>query len=221
MKKTIISAFVLMSLAAFTTVASAGVNLGFSVHQAAALADGFEARKTNNVHTYADESVDVTIGSVFVEWDNDAGTVIGIDVIPGSADYDSQTKSGKTDLDTADGRTSSTAVTQQAGASLENMVTLYVETQVMDSPVYVRAGLSQVSVTTTESLGTGETYGDSDINGGSVGLGVKLPLGDFMQVKLGANYTKFETLKLTGANGNKIEADTEVVTGSLSLALSF
>ena len=167
MKKTIISAFVLMSLAAFTTVANAGVNLGFSAIQAGALVDGHEVRKTNGVMTAADESVEATIGSVFIEWDNDSGTVVGLELLPGSVDMDTQTNSGKTDLDTADGRTSSTAVTQQAGATFDNLLNLYVEQQILDSPVYVRAGISQVSVTTTESLGTGETYGDDDLVGGT------------------------------------------------------
>ena len=54
-----------------------------------------------------------------------------------------------------------------------------------------------------------------------VGIGVKLPIGDLLSMKVGANYAAFETLKLTGANGNKIEADAQIVSGNLSLAVSF
>ena len=128
-----------------------------------------------------------------------------------------KTKGGKTDhalgLDVA--------TVQTVDAEFENLITLYVEAQLGDTPVFVKAGLRNVEVATMETLGTGETYGDSDLSGGIVGIGVKHTFNDRLLMKAGTSWTKFQTMKLTGTNGNKIEADIDIVEAQLSLALSF
>ena len=216
MKKTIISALVLL-FGAFTTIASAGVNVGVTGSTAALLVDGFEIQKESEKHTRGDDSTGVEIGSIFAEWDSGNGYVIGLDWVPVSAEMDKRTKAGKTDhaagLDVA--------TVQTADATFENLMTLYVESQVGDTPVFLKAGLRNVEVSTLESLGTGETYGDKDLSGAIVGIGVKHTFNDRLIVKAGTSFSRFETLKLTGTNGNKIEADINIVEAQVSLAVSF
>ena len=65
-----------------------------------------------------------------------------------------------------------TVVNQKVSAEFSNIDTVYATFNLTDW-LYVRAGSMSMDVKTTESLGTGSTYGDTNLDGTVIGFGVE------------------------------------------------
>ena len=97
---------------------------------------------------------------------------------------------------------------------MQDLVTAYVHVPI--GPMYGILGYHQVTVATQETLQTSK-YGNVDINGYQVGLGVK---GDHSRFQL--TYSDFDDISITGTNSgetnqNKITADADALTASFSI----
>ena len=86
----------------------------------------------------------------------------------------------------------------------------------------------QVTVNTQESLGTGSAYGNIDLDGTLLGVGLKGDWGDNLFYKLEGTYTDYDTLNLTStqartgvSTNNKIKADLDVTQIKLGLGMKF
>jgi len=166
------------------------------------------------------------IGSVFAEYTKGLFT-IGIDYIPFDADISDATKT-RTDTElSVSGTTTHTTTsrTQKAQAEITDHTTAYIE---IGSTAYVKAGLVQVTVNTQESLGTGSAYGNIDLDGTLLGVGLKGDWGDNLFYKLEGTYTDYDTLNLTStqartgvSTNNKIKADLDVTQIKLGLGMKF
>ena len=100
-----------------------------------------------------------------------------------------------------------TSRTQKAQAELRDHVTLYANYDM--GGYYLKAGVAQVTVDTSESLGTGSSYGSADVYGGVFGVGMQDGNQRFEVV-----YTNYEEVSLTSSvartgvtTNNKIDAD--------------
>ena len=168
------------------------------------------------------------MGSIFAEFTKGAFT-IGIDHVPFKANVSGSTLT-RTDTETsgAHGATIvATSVTQNqaAQARILDHNTYYVE---MGSKAYVKAGYTKITVETQESLGTGSTYGDADLNGILVGLGVKGDWGNHGFYKIEGTYTDYDTLNVTSgvaragvSTNNKISADLDTVAANILMGYKF
>jgi hypothetical protein len=190
--------------------------------------DGTEKLRDSNETTAASASEKVGLPELFIEYTGDSNLTLGFAYIPGEAELGAKSKA-KTDSLTAE---EATAVTNKASAEFKNHMTVYGEFH-SDTGFFLKTGLVRVTMNTTESLGTGGTYGDvDDVYGVLAGLGYKndIPydaMGLNMFYKLSAEYTNYESLSIKGAqdavtNGQSIiEADIDSVAVKLSLGTTF
>ncbi len=167
------------------------------------------------------------IPSLFVEYGLTDTVTVGVDYIPFSADVSDKTYK-RTDIETSvTGTVASTSTTrnQTAEAELSNHLTLYADYMVNDDS-YVKLGLVNVDLDTNESLATGSKYGNENIMGYVLGLGLKKDAGGpGKYVKMELVYTDYEDISLTssvartGVTGNnKIEADLDTTQFKISYA---
>ena len=170
-------------------------------------------------------SVDETaeFGSLFVEvqtkTDSSMGLTLGLEFIPGSHVLGSQSRTdaeSPADRDGDDG-------TYTGKAEVSNLSTLYVEPTfyVEDNwGIYLKAGVSYVSVDTLETLPT-STYGNKDIFGGVYGLGVRASLADGMFLKLEYAKTDYESMDFESNTGNKNKVTADIDQEALKLAVGY
>ena len=104
----------------------------------------------------------------------------------------------------------------KVSVDLEDLITMYVayhhelEMPFVDS-FFIKAGLLQADVITGESLASGSQYGNTDLQGEFLGLGIEKNLDTGMFVRLEGNVTQFDNIKLT--NTNSENTNTIDVTG--------
>jgi len=207
-----------------STFAADGFGVGVALSGAKIEASGTETEGGETNNGKADNFL--PIGSVFAEYTKGLFT-IGIDYIPFDADISDATKT-RTDTETSVTSTAThttTSRTQKAQAEITDHTTAYIE---IGSTAYVKAGLVQVTVNTQESLGTGSAYGNIDLDGTLLGVGLKGDWGDNLFYKLEGTYTDYDTLNLTStqartgvSTNNKIKADLDVTQIKLGLGMKF
>ncbi|WP_415295420.1 hypothetical protein [Candidatus Pelagibacter sp. Uisw_113] len=119
--------------------------------------------------------------------------------------------------------------TQTIKASVEEALTMYVAMPIMGSGLHVKVGLTQATLKTEESLATGSTYKDVDLDGTSVGMYYDGDIGDMAFYRVEGSYTEYDDLKLTGSEEgvassgsfNTITGELGGVAAKLSLGLRF
>ena len=172
------------------------------------------------------------IGSIFLEYSfNDvswasAGNsiTIGAKHTPGTADVSDSVKS-RTDTETSvtdDPTANNTSRTQTAQAEVDNYNNYYLEIPVYGA-LYVKAGMSQIDVTTKETTNgsNGGTYGNKTLDGTNLGVGLKGVTASNIIWKLAYEQTDFDTLNLTSTTGNKLKADLDTSEVNLSIGYRF
>ena len=207
-----------------STFAADGFGVGVALSGAKIEASGTETEGGETNSGKADNFL--PIGSVFAEYTKGLFT-IGIDYIPFDADISDATKT-RTDTETSvtsTATTTSTARTQSAQAEITDHTTAYIE---VGNNLYLKAGYVQVTVNTKESLGTGSSYGNADLNGTLVGAGFRGGGDSGLYYKLEGTYTDYDTLNLTSTvartgvtTNNKISADLDVTQVKLGLGYRF
>jgi hypothetical protein len=128
----------------------------------------------------------VGYGSVFLEYAIEAvgGLTIGVDYV---FDDITTTTTSRTDLnqasfdDAGTGSDSGLTHTNSVKANFTDLHTFYVEVPLamvgIGSGAYLKIGHSSVDIETQENLGTGSTYSDTQMDGNTVGFGVKSEVG--------------------------------------------
>ena len=185
--------------AMFMTAAVAeGPAIGITVAATSVDASGHELLKTSGNKTTHSASDEVIIPSIFIEVTNDFGLTIGLDYIPMSAEVGSGSNTGDDDAETSG--------TNSVTANFRNHLTLYVEKTIpFVDGLYVKAGISNVTLETDDTVSTGAKYGDQDINAVTFGVGVKRDLGAgdaFFKAEV--SYADYEnaTFKSTGSDAS-------------------
>ena len=190
-----------------------GLNVGITGSILDIDADGTETTKTSGQVNTGSASNTVGIASVFVE-KKFSNFVVGLDIIPGSADIDSSTRS-RTDADYTDDSNTTSSKTNSANAEIDNHMMIYGEYHMGNT--YLKLGYVDVDINTNESLDTGESYGNTTANGVSVGIGFRNET-DRGVVKFEIAYTDYEDISITGANSNIVDADIDTTALRLSYA---
>ena len=171
------------------------------------------------------------IGSVFVEMNDimGSGITFGVDYIPFTADVSDGFSRTDTELSvTGDNDTTSTTRNQKANAELKDHLTFYAAFNPFDSALYVKAGYVTVDLETTESLATGSSYGNVDMDGVLIGAGFQ---GDIMGNMIGrmeVSHTSYDDISLSSSatragvtNATKIDADLDVTQLKASIGYKF
>ena len=226
MKKIILTLF--LGLFMFTTKASAelGINVGISGQLGlyAATATEFD-EGTHGTTSGPDETnkesefLALGYGSVFIEKTLGQYLLVGIDYVPSALETET-TESTRNDKTTA---ATFTAVNNKVQVDFEDLTTYYVGLNLGDSGAYVKAGIVTVDVITNESLGTGSTYGNTDLDGTLIGLGYNKGFDNGLFVRAEGAYTEFDGASVTSSTTvNKITLNSlDGVTGKVSIGKSF
>ena len=228
--KALTLAFLLSVFGSSYALAEYGVTVGVTGSMAMIDASGTETEGNAKETTDADVSNNAGVGSIFVEYNDIAGTglSLGIDYIPGTADVSSSVNQ-RTDAETSVTGTvteTSTSRVQKAQAELENHMTVYATYGA--NGAYVKLGYVQVDLNTTESLGTGSKYGNDTLTGISYGAGVEFDVYANTIGRVEINRIEYEDISLRSSvaragvtANNLIEADLDVTMVSASLGYKF
>ena len=210
-------------LLVFANVNAAEKRIGVSAAFTQFSSDGTETMKSSGTKTNKTHDETVVVPSIFVEVANDNGIAIGLDFMPVEAELGSATNA-RTDTDTDDA--SDTAGNNKVSAELTSHTTLYLSKSVGDSGAYVKGGVAMATIDTTETLATGSVYGNEDVTGLLIGLGINRDNanGTFFRTEL--TYTDYDDVSFTGsadANSvsNKIDADIDAVAFRISIGKAF
>jgi len=182
-----------------------------------------------NDQSITTHSNDVDFGSIFAEFtmrsdEGNGGWNIGIEYIPGDSSLGAKSRS-ETDTDAG----GDNSATYTAKAEISDHYTVYVEPVFYPASflgVYLKGGVSRVTVNSLESLDNGidsSAYGNSDVYGGMYGVGLRFetPIGVIFKTEY--SKTQYGTVKMTSESGNggSISADPEQESIRLGIGYQF
>ena len=223
MKKLLLT-FVLSAFYVTSASADLGVNVGVSgnagIFAASATESTGTVKKGNGT-----EHGSAGWGSVFVEATVNDRFMLGVDYVPGALETDTA-ETAKSNISAVDaaGTITRTAVNNKIQVDFEHLTTMYAAMMLNDN-FYVKAGVMTVDVITNESLGTGASYADTDLDGSVFAIGYHNALDNGAFFRFEGNYRSFDGAKLnaTGTDAdNSIELrNLDGVSGSISFGKSF
>ncbi len=210
---TIVLSFLFVSFQA--AKAEMGIGITGALHMLDA--SGTETTRSSNEKNNGTHSEDVLVPEVFIEAISDNGMTVGLSYIP-TRDMGSKSRT--------DSNAAGDSGTYKAQAEFDNVVQLYLDfplTEVAGYPLHGKLGLQHATLVTLESLNSGSTYPNEDLYGLTLGLGTKGDLPGGLYYKAEVTYTHFDTYSANAAdaNGNKVEADIEDISGKLSVGYKF
>ena len=219
MKKIIIT--LLASVFYMTSVsADMGVNLGASLSAGLFSATGKEVDTGPNLTETTEDAEhgEAAFSSIFIEKDLGDRFTVGIDWVLSTLSTDT-VESRRQDKTTG---TSSSNVENKIGIDFDNLTTYYVSFNVNEN-LYAKVGVATVDIITKETLGTGSTYGDTDMDGTVLGVGYNATFGNSAFIRVEGNYMDFDGASVTSSTGvNKVSLNNlDGITGKLSIGKSF
>ena len=217
MKKIILSLVSVMFLIS-TASAEIGVNIGVSGTMGLFAATGSEEQTGEKTDKHQDTEIGAGgWGSVFFE--KEIGRfAIGVDFVSDVFSTDT-VETQMTDKRTENSDTATSGV-NSVQVDFEDLTTLYATFNVTDN-LYVKAGMSTIEVITNESLNTGSAYGNSTLDGSSVGFGYNMDMDNGLFVRAEGNYMTFDGVSLTSADNTIKLKNLDGVTGKISVGKSF
>tara|TARA_Y100001958_G_C20840214_1_gene287118 strand:- start:54 stop:608 length:555 start_codon:yes stop_codon:yes gene_type:complete len=156
--------------------------------------------------------------SLFVEKTLGDRLAIGVDYNP-SAMSSETANNDRLDKTTA---ASASSVTNSVKVDFEDLTSVYLRLNVSEN-IYLKAGMVSVDVITKEQLGTGSTYGDTDMSGETFGIGYNTEFGNGMFARIEGTYMDLGSVSVTASNGdNKVSINSlEGVTAKIAVGKSF
>ena len=114
-------------------------------------------------------------------------------------------------------------------ASVEDVMTAYVSVPVFDTAAYVKLGYTMATLNTKETLATGSTYSDLDLEAMTVGIGFDTNIGEMAFFRTEVMLSEYDDLSVTGTQEgvassgsyNKITAELGTVTGKAAIGIRF
>lgn len=230
MKKLILAIF--LSLGLITSASAAGLSIGVSISAGQIEADN-ASEKFTGAHSSSASPGDVTKkasdegdeiegmfteGSIFVELAFNDRIAVGMDYHP--AEISSETAENITNQ--ANGLEVDAQATNTVQVDFEDLTTIYAKLNLNEN-IYVKVGHTTVDVITNENLGTGGSYGDTDLSGTEVAIGYNYNF-DTAFVRLEGFSIEMDGATLTNANDStkSVSADgIDAIGARLSLGKSF
>ena len=176
-------------------------NVGVTGHAGLYAASGNEQIETNGKKSESETAVaEFTYASIFAEAKCDR-FVIGGHFIPDTVDTASATEKK---FHKTGGSNTAVEVTNTIKAEFSNMATAYASVYITEN-TYFKVGMSSMDLETKESLGTGSSYPDADIDGTEVGFGTNISISDNAFLRLEGVYVEYDGVTLSStANNNKV-----------------
>lgn len=222
MKKIIIG--IALSLFTFTTAsAELGVNVGISAatglfgatgKEVQTDADGTEGTQTQK----RSEIMQASFASLFIEKSLGDRLAIGIDYVPASLETEA-TETARTQIATAYQEVAE-VVENKIQVDFEELMHIYLTMNVTDN-AYVKLGAGTVDVITNENMGTGASYGNTNMDLIVYGVGYNNVLDNGVFIRMEGNYMDFEGASLTSGDNTISVSGVNGVTAKLSVGRSF
>ena len=208
----------------YVTSASAdlGVNVGVSGNAGIFAASASEVTSTaggNNQN--GSEHGSAGWASIYVEKSIGDRLMIGIDYVPMALESDT-TESVKHDKRTEDSD-ATTESTNKIQVDFEDLTTVYIGAMVTEN-FYVKAGLMHVDVITNETLGTGSTYGNVELDGSMFGMGYHASNDNGTFFRFEGNYLQFDGNTVNSGTNSATSIklkNLDGVTGKISVGKTF
>ncbi len=230
MKKFLLAAA--LTLFAFSTAQAEQVRIGatlkagvFEVDEASEIFSGNHSSNTTSTtvtkkaSSEGDEAKgEFGYGSIFVELSPMDKFSIGIDYVPMALESETsenvQINTGATESNSDD--TSSTNTVQ---VDFEDLTTIYALLHATEN-FYLKVGYMEVDVKTNETLGTGGSYGNTSLDGYTVGIGYNQDMDNGAFFRVETSYMDMDGTELTNAtdSNKKIKAD-GIVGASVALSV--
>ena len=163
-----------------------------------------------------------------VAFDSAYGISIGVEYSPESINIDNADRvlvnssdmvaSGNTscrDVGGTDVCDSNDEGTQLIQAAVKDLTLIYVGIPVMDTGLTVKAGYHMSTLQTKETLVTGSTYKDEDLEGMSIGVYYDGAISDNLFYRLEGAYQQFDDIKVTGSESGADAASFNTITAQL------
>ena len=150
-------------------------------------------------------------GSIFVEINANDKFALGIDHVPQSL----ETETTENLQESSD---SSPTGTNKVQVDFENLTTIYALVYATEN-IYLKAGLMEVDVKTNETLATGGAYGNTSLDGFTVGLGYNHDMDNGAFVRFEAAYMDIDGATLQNTNDSNKSVKADGITGA-SVAIS-
>ena len=178
---------------------------------------------TKKASDEGDEAVgEFGYGSIFVEAAVNDKFSIGIDYVPTALESETtenvQINTGATTSNSDD-----TSSTNKVQVDFDDLTTIYALLHATDN-LYLKIGYMEVDVNTDEVLGTGGAYGNTSLDGYTVGLGYNYDMDNGAFVRVETNYMEIDGTELTNANDSNKKVKADGITGAsvgISVGKSF
>ena len=214
MKKIIISSISGAMMLVWSAVAYADVQFGFGLMVGQVETDGTETEGTAADTSTRTKSFEEAFygADLFIEVVGDNGATLGLSYVPVDFEIGSGSRTD-TAVATAAGGAENDTGTRTASADVTDLMTLYTNIPMGSSGWYALLGGHLATVTTSETL-PNSSYGNEDIYGYQVGLGMRSG-----NRKIELSYSDFEDINIdaTGGGTNSVSADAD----SLQLRISY
>ena len=221
MKKIIIS--IVLSLFALNTAsADVGIKVGVAGSMGLFAGTASEAQTGNSVSDPTEnrkksELMGAGFASIFIE--KSLGRfAIGVDYVPSAIETET-VESTRNHITTAKEEVR-TRVENKVQVDFEDLTTYYVSFNITDG-LYGKFGVAHVDVNTNEVMGTGASYGDTDMEATVMGFGYDKIFDNGMFVRTEANYMDFDGVSLTSGDNTIAVSSLAGVTGKLAIGKSF
>ena len=218
MKKLVLSILFLLGL---VTNSYATGSVGFTISSAdvkSTVKDDID--NNGSTDTTKNLSNSVTMASIFFEKAVNDNISVGIDFIPGSAEFESRSTSQAS----IKGKGTATSGTNKGNADVSRHLTFYIQPQkeIRDGlKVFGTVGLIRADVESKlQSVSSTDKTVDQSLDGMKLGIGLKKETG-FGFVKLEYSETDYDEISATTSNNTKVTADIDTEVLALSVAKSF
>ena len=170
-----------------------------------------------NASSEGDEAKgEFAFGSIFVELSANDKVAVGIDYVP-------MTLESETTENIQKSSDSSAAGSNTVQVDFEDLTTVYALLYATEN-LYLKAGYTEVSVVTNESLATGGAYGNATLDGYTVGIGYNHTMDNDMFVRIETSYMEIGGTTLTNKNDSNKKVTADDITGysaAISVGKSF
>ena len=226
--KTLVASLVVATLS-FGAANSIELRAGLTGQSTAYYANVEETLKDEGKKTTEEALAAFSYMSVFgeVAFDSAMGVSIGIEYSPDSIVIDSADRIiVESTENLAEGQTSAALAakggtmnndtgTQTIGAAVKDLMLVYVGIPVMSSGLTAKIGYHMSTLQTKETLATGSTYKDEDLEGYSVGLYYDGAITDNLFYRLEGAYQTFDDIKITGSEAGGTAGSFNTITAEL------
>ena len=217
MKKLIIaiSSAMLLATSAFSMDLrpSVGISGNMAVYAATGTEENFnEAGSAVDTTTDEHGAFVAEFGSIFVEAALNDVVSLGVDYVP----MDFETPENTSNEDQGNQRTVS--------ARFDDLTTIYVKLNIPLGGTYLKVGHSTADVTSNENGGSGNSYGNDQTDGLTVGLGYNHEVAGGLSVRLEVTGTDFSDVTVDNGQTNKTKITVKEMIGArgtLSIVKSF